>query len=292
MKTPPRGIFRGETVESTTMGTLYELLGALPNDDADGLRKAFRKAAKGSHPDTNPGDPGAALRFRQLVRAYEILADSDQRATYNQLLAVALKPTPSTSERVYATMRKFASNTIAATIMSGMLIGGYTLSGHFSNESDDAENQIGATARGPLELASFVTTAPPDTSRSNELRSQRLAAAATGETIMPASAATERTEGVQPASGLDAKALLALNELPPARGTAAVTRSNVDAQRPRVAKATVSRGILLFHVGPFNNPFPFAFIDTSRSRVAAQPPSKTPPVKVRAQPRVAAASTP
>lgn len=263
------------------MGTLYELLGALPNDDADGLRKAFRKAAKGSHPDMNPHDPGAALRFRQLVRAYEILADSDQRATYNQLLAVALKPTPSTSERVYATMRKFASNTIAATIMSGMLIGGYTLSGHFSNESGAAENQIGATARGALELASFVTTAPPDTSRSNESHSERLAAAA-----------TERTEAVQPASSLDAKALLALNEVPPARETAAVTRRNVDAQRPRVAKAAVSRGILLFHVGPFNNPFPVAFIDTSRSRVAAQPASKPSPVKVRAQPRVAAATTP
>jgi hypothetical protein len=273
------------------MGTLYELLGALPNDDADCLRKAFRKAAKGSHPDTNPGDPGAALRFRQLVRAYEILADSDQRATYNQLLAVALKPPPSTSERVYATMRKFASNTIAATIISGLLIGSYTLFGHFSNESGAAENWIGATARGPLELASLVTAAPPDPAYPSELRSERLAAAVADETIMPAAAATERTEGVQPASSLDAKALLALNEVPPARGSA-VSRRNVDAQRPRVAKATVNRGILLFHVGPFNNPYPFAFIDTSRSRVAAQPPSKTPPVKVRAQPRVAAATTP
>lgn len=274
------------------MGTLYELLGALPNDDADGLRKAFRRAAKGSHPDMNPDDPGAALRFRQLVRAYEILADSDQRATYNQLLAVALKPAPSTSERVYATMRKFASNTIAATIISGLLIGSYTLFGHFSNESGAAENRIGATARGPLELASLVTAAPPDTSRSNESHSEWPAAAATGETIMPATAATERTEGVQPASSLDAKALLALNEVPPARGTAAITRRNVDAQRPRVAKAAVSRGILLFHVGPFNNPYPFAFIDTSRSRVAAQPPGKPSPVKVRAQPRMVAATTP
>ena len=46
------------------MTTLYDLLGALPNDDADGLRAAFRKAAKESHPDVNPGDPEAAERFQ------------------------------------------------------------------------------------------------------------------------------------------------------------------------------------------------------------------------------------
>ena len=42
------------------MATLYDLLGALPDDDADGLRAAFRKAAKASHPDVNPGNPEAA----------------------------------------------------------------------------------------------------------------------------------------------------------------------------------------------------------------------------------------
>ena len=51
------------------MGTLYNLLGALPSDDAESLRTAFRKAAKATHPDINPDNPDAALRFRQLVRA-------------------------------------------------------------------------------------------------------------------------------------------------------------------------------------------------------------------------------
>ena len=51
------------------MGTLYDLLGALPSDDAEGLRTAFRKAAKATHPDTNPDNPDAALRFRELVRS-------------------------------------------------------------------------------------------------------------------------------------------------------------------------------------------------------------------------------
>ena len=75
------------------MGTLYDLLGALPDDDAEGLRVAFRRAAKATHPDTNPDNPDAALRFRQLVRAHSILSDAEQRETYDQLLAIATRPT-------------------------------------------------------------------------------------------------------------------------------------------------------------------------------------------------------
>ena len=69
------------------MKTLYDLLGALPEDDADRLRAAFRKAAKANHPDNNPDDPDAPQRFRQIVRAHGILGDERQRATYDWLLA-------------------------------------------------------------------------------------------------------------------------------------------------------------------------------------------------------------
>ena len=68
------------------MGTLYDLLGALPGDDAEGLRAAFRRAAKATHPDMNPDDPEASRRFRELMRAYDILTDADQRSTYDELL--------------------------------------------------------------------------------------------------------------------------------------------------------------------------------------------------------------
>ena len=71
------------------MTTLYELLGALPDDDAEGLRSAFRKAAKTAHPDTNPDDPDASLRFRQLIRAHDILSDDEQRAAYDALELLA-----------------------------------------------------------------------------------------------------------------------------------------------------------------------------------------------------------
>src|SRR6476659_8711008 len=99
------------------MGTLYDLLGALPDDDAEGLRVAFRRAAKATHPDTNPDNPDAALRFRQLVRAHHILSDAEQRAAYNQLLAIATRPpAPAPRAAVYEKIHRGATNTMAATL--------------------------------------------------------------------------------------------------------------------------------------------------------------------------------
>jgi curved DNA-binding protein CbpA len=122
------------------MGTLYDLLGALPSDDADGLRAAFRRAAKATHPDMNADDPEAPRRFRELMRAYDILIDTDQRTTYDELLAIALHPPAAAkSTHVYERVHKYASNTMAATIISGLLVAGYTLFGHFSNPPGAAE---------------------------------------------------------------------------------------------------------------------------------------------------------
>jgi curved DNA-binding protein CbpA len=112
------------------MKTLYELLGALPDDDAESIRAAFRKAAKANHPDSNPGDPDAPRRFRRIVRANAILSDERQRATYDRLLETALqqqglKPKRGTfSNRA----RRAALDTITgAAVTVGMFGGGYLL---------------------------------------------------------------------------------------------------------------------------------------------------------------------
>jgi curved DNA-binding protein CbpA len=68
------------------MRTLYDLLGAHPDDDEKALKSAFRNAVKASHPDAHPDDPHAALRFRQIVRAHAILSDAEQRAAYDRLM--------------------------------------------------------------------------------------------------------------------------------------------------------------------------------------------------------------
>ena len=152
------------------MGTLYELLGALPDDNAEGLRTAFRKAAKATHPDLNPDNPEAALRFRQLVRAHDILTDAEQRATYDQLLAIALKPPASKSKHVYEKVQRFASSTIAATIISGILIASYTLMGLVSRAPVAAESTVG--------IASVVTTEAEAVSESTALANEIFATGA------------------------------------------------------------------------------------------------------------------
>ena len=111
------------------MTTLYDLLGALPDDDADGLRAAFRKAAKASHPDVNPGNPEAAERFRRIVRANAILSDEQQRVAYDRLLDVARRQQSQEPKRgnVSGTIRRLAADAIASAAVSVVLIGGYVL---------------------------------------------------------------------------------------------------------------------------------------------------------------------
>src|SRR5215213_10452359 len=111
------------------MTTLYDLLGALPDDDADGLRAACRKAAKANHPDVNPGNPEAAERFRRVVRANAILSDEQQRTAYDQLLEVARRQQSQGPKRsnVSGTIRGLAADVIASAAVSIVLIGGYVL---------------------------------------------------------------------------------------------------------------------------------------------------------------------
>ncbi|MBO0754236.1 MAG: tetratricopeptide repeat protein [Bradyrhizobiaceae bacterium] len=68
------------------MKTLYELLGANADDDAETLEKAFRKAVKAHHPDLHPDDPDAQAHLREIIAAHAILRDTEQRANYDYLL--------------------------------------------------------------------------------------------------------------------------------------------------------------------------------------------------------------
>ena len=106
------------------METLYDLLGALPDDGADDLRTAFRSAVKRAHPDVNPGDPDAELKFRRILRANEILSDGEQREAYDRLLALARDEQ---KRAVAAKAYKLASGVVAVAAGSAAAIGGYAL---------------------------------------------------------------------------------------------------------------------------------------------------------------------
>ena len=63
----------------------YTLLGVEPDATLAQIKKAYRTLARQHHPDTNPGDPQAAARFRELTEAYETLADPVRRAVYDAM---------------------------------------------------------------------------------------------------------------------------------------------------------------------------------------------------------------
>jgi tetratricopeptide (TPR) repeat protein len=143
------------------METLYDLLGALPNDDAENLRAAFRRAVKGTHPDINPGDPAAAIRFRQIVRANEILNDPEQRAAYDHLLDLARIEQVSLAKQ--ATARKvyqFASAVLSFAVVLIMAVGGYAVYLHLASAQYKLPlQQLQAAVRQLPQLAAPSQTA-------------------------------------------------------------------------------------------------------------------------------------
>ncbi len=52
-------------------------------DDAE-IKKAFRRLARELHPDVNSHDPDAESKFKEAAEAYEVLSDSERRATYDR----------------------------------------------------------------------------------------------------------------------------------------------------------------------------------------------------------------
>jgi tetratricopeptide (TPR) repeat protein len=108
--------------------TLYELLDALPEDDADSVRAAFRKAAKTNHPDNNPDDPDAPQRFRRVVRAYRILGDEAQRATYDACLAKVQQQRALNSRRnISSQLRDLLPATLGGMVIAIVSIGAFLL---------------------------------------------------------------------------------------------------------------------------------------------------------------------
>jgi DnaJ-class molecular chaperone len=62
----------------------YEVLGVARQASEAEIKKAFRKLAKGSHPDRNKNDPKAKDRFAEINAAYEILGDAKKRAQFDR----------------------------------------------------------------------------------------------------------------------------------------------------------------------------------------------------------------
>ena len=61
----------------------YEVLGVEKDATQKQVKDAYRRLARKLHPDVNP-DPGAADQFKEVGSAYEVLSDTEKRATYDR----------------------------------------------------------------------------------------------------------------------------------------------------------------------------------------------------------------
>lgn len=61
----------------------YAALGVAKTATEDEIRKAYKKIAKTSHPDLNPGDAKAAERFKAAAAAYDLLKDTEKRRRFD-----------------------------------------------------------------------------------------------------------------------------------------------------------------------------------------------------------------
>lgn len=64
------------------MNDFYAVLGVKTGSSAEDLKRAYRRVARESHPDTHPGDAGAAERFRLAAEAYHVLSDPGRVERY------------------------------------------------------------------------------------------------------------------------------------------------------------------------------------------------------------------
>ncbi len=260
------------------MKTLYDMLGALPDDDAESLRTAFRSAVKGAHPDIHPNDPDAALKFRQIIRANEILRDTDQRAAYDHLLDLARLEQESTSRNVLAArIYRLAFGAIALAGVSVATVGAYVLLTLISTTTIAPVDQVEELTRGSREIEAITLAerwalsdpaAPP---AKDESASASHEPSVSPEASTPGDAPPQATaESAAPATGPvhEADASEALR----ARGIVAYRNGDLDGAiaeldqaiqlNPKFKAAYIDRGIILYRMRKFDR----AFADIERAR--------------------------
>jgi curved DNA-binding protein CbpA len=240
------------------MKTLYDLLGALPDDDAESLRTAFRQAAKATHPDANTDDPDAPLKFRQIVRANAILSDADQRATYDRLLALTRRRPNWKPKRA---IRKVASDAIKVACLSAVSIGGYLVFEQVSKASIVPVKTTVVAARAQTEIAAVTPTIQIDTTGRDKPSDKPESAAVVSDAVVPSAAAPAANTDSAQALDLTARDAKSYRE----RGIVAYL--NGDLYRaladfdvaiqidPGFADAYIDRGIVFYRIHEFDRAF-------------------------------------
>ena len=69
----------------------YRILDVERDADLETIKKRYRKLARETHPDLNPGDAAAEARFKEVSVAYDVLSDPERRAAFDEFGEVSLE---------------------------------------------------------------------------------------------------------------------------------------------------------------------------------------------------------
>ncbi|PKD21412.1 molecular chaperone DnaJ [Salegentibacter salinarum] len=130
----------------------YKLLELDKSASQADIKKAYRKLARKYHPDLNPNDKEAQLRFQQINEANEVLSDPEKRKKYDQYgkdwqhadaYEEARKQQQASGGRAYS------GGGFGGSGFGGGQAGGYSYSGNFDDDtfSDFFEEMFGSSAR-------------------------------------------------------------------------------------------------------------------------------------------------
>src|SRR5579875_404351 len=125
---------------ATTKRDYYEVLEVSKTATVEEIKKAYRKSALKYHPDKNPGDQEAEIRFKECAEAYEVLSDQQKRARYDQYGHEGLR---GAGVHDYSSMDVHSVEDLFSQIFGGM--GGRAGGGNRQARGYDLETQVQLT---------------------------------------------------------------------------------------------------------------------------------------------------
>ncbi len=138
------------------MGDYYETLGVSRDASAEDIKKTFRRLARETHPDANPGDEAAEARFREVAEAYEVLSDPQRRAAYDRGERLDTSGLFSSFAGIEDLLNSFFGAGFGADL------GGFGRSGAVASRGPDVGTRASVTleeaAFGVEQTVSFMTT--------------------------------------------------------------------------------------------------------------------------------------
>lgn len=72
----------GTVLPMPAVPSYYDILGVRRSATSEQIQQAYRRLARQSHPDLNPG-PAAEERFKSISEAYDVLSDREARRRYD-----------------------------------------------------------------------------------------------------------------------------------------------------------------------------------------------------------------